>query len=258
MSFGARPGRLPDPDETVLGPGVQQEDRLRQRPPGERQAHSPLGALEERRAELEAQAAEKLAAAEARKAQVEALTDGVTITHKAGEEGRLFGSVGTSDIADACAAVGVEIAKSLYATEMPEGMDAVIANAWPKDTEGTQINMALVPVRGTSRAVVHDEGSWAIAAACPEGLGYHSVMGPGTLFRMRGTRSNAGGPVRRTKGLDMLFSPGMNRYDVRDQYGPQVQFHKTWDELIAALESKHGPAAKVCVLPSGSIQYPLE
>ena len=33
-----------------------------------------------------------------RKAQIDALSDGVTITHKAGDEGRLFGSVGTRSI----------------------------------------------------------------------------------------------------------------------------------------------------------------
>lgn len=75
--------------------------------------------FEERRAELEQQAAEKLEAAEARKAKIEALSNGVTISQKAGEEGRLFGSVGTSDIADACAAAGVEIAKSEI--RLPEG-----------------------------------------------------------------------------------------------------------------------------------------
>lgn len=75
--------------------------------------------FEERRAELEQQAAEKLAAAEARKAQVEGLVDGVRITHKAGEEGRLFGSVGTTDIARACIEAGVEVAKS--EVRLPEG-----------------------------------------------------------------------------------------------------------------------------------------
>ncbi len=75
--------------------------------------------FEARRAELEQQAAEKLAAAEARKAQIEALEDGVTITHKGGEEGRLFGSVGTVDIAHACSEAGVEIAKS--EVRLPEG-----------------------------------------------------------------------------------------------------------------------------------------
>ena len=75
--------------------------------------------FEERRAELERQAADKLAAAEARKVQIEALSGGVSISHKAGEEGRLFGSVGTNDIAQACNAAGVEIAKS--EVRLPEG-----------------------------------------------------------------------------------------------------------------------------------------
>lgn len=75
--------------------------------------------FEERRAELEKQAADKLAAAEARKAQIDALAEGVTIVHKAGEEGRLFGSVGTVDIAHACTDAGVEIAKS--EVRLPEG-----------------------------------------------------------------------------------------------------------------------------------------
>jgi large subunit ribosomal protein L9 len=76
-------------------------------------------AFEERRAELEQQAADKLAAAEARKAQIDALSGGVSITHKSGEEGRLFGSVGTVDIAHACGEAGVEISKS--EVRLPEG-----------------------------------------------------------------------------------------------------------------------------------------
>jgi len=75
--------------------------------------------FETRRAELEQQAADKLATAEVRKGQIEALADGVTISHKAGEEGRLFGSVGTIDIAKACTDSGVEIAKS--EVRLPEG-----------------------------------------------------------------------------------------------------------------------------------------
>ena len=77
-----------------------------------------LEAFEARRAELEKEAAEKLATAEARKAKVEALGP-VVITHKAGEEGKLFGSVGTADIAEACTAAGVGVAKS--EVRLPEG-----------------------------------------------------------------------------------------------------------------------------------------
>jgi large subunit ribosomal protein L9 len=76
-----------------------------------------LKAFEARRAELEAQAAAELADAEARKAK---LADwSVTIARKAGDEGRLFGSVGTNDIAEAITSAGVDVAKS--EVRMPEG-----------------------------------------------------------------------------------------------------------------------------------------
>lgn len=66
--------------------------------------------FEERRAELETQAADALQSAEQRKAKLAAL-GAVTIAAKAGGEGRLFGSVGTADIAKACTDAGVDIAK---------------------------------------------------------------------------------------------------------------------------------------------------
>ncbi|MBU0498769.1 MAG: 50S ribosomal protein L9 [Gammaproteobacteria bacterium] len=66
--------------------------------------------FEARRAELEKQAAESLQTAEQRKASLEGLGT-VTIAAKAGDEGRLFGSVGTADIADACVKAGVEVSK---------------------------------------------------------------------------------------------------------------------------------------------------
>lgn len=64
-----------------------------------------------RRAELEAKVAEELAAAQARAGKLEALAE-VTLVSKAGDEGKLFGSIGTRDIADAISAIGVEVAKS--------------------------------------------------------------------------------------------------------------------------------------------------
>lgn len=68
-----------------------------------------IKALEARRAELEAKASEILAEAEARKARLDELA--ISITSKSGTEGKLFGSVGNADIADAITAVGVEVAK---------------------------------------------------------------------------------------------------------------------------------------------------
>jgi large subunit ribosomal protein L9 len=74
--------------------------------------------FEARRAELEAAAADSLAAAEARAATLNEMQL-VTIPANAGEEGKLFGSIGTRDIADAVTAAGVAIDKS--EVRLPEG-----------------------------------------------------------------------------------------------------------------------------------------
>ena len=67
--------------------------------------------FEARRAEYEAKVAEELSAAQARADKVAELGE-VTIAAPAGDEGKLFGSVGTRDIADAITAAGVTVSKA--------------------------------------------------------------------------------------------------------------------------------------------------
>jgi large subunit ribosomal protein L9 len=67
--------------------------------------------FESRRAEIEAKLAATLSAAEAKAAKVVALAE-VTIASSAGDEGKLFGSIGTRDIADAITEAGVEVTKA--------------------------------------------------------------------------------------------------------------------------------------------------
>jgi large subunit ribosomal protein L9 len=73
--------------------------------------------FEARRAELEKHAAEELAAAKARAELVKDLI--IVISANVGSEGRLFGSVGPIDIAEACAKVGVEVSRAEI--RMPDG-----------------------------------------------------------------------------------------------------------------------------------------
>ncbi|WP_027328469.1 50S ribosomal protein L9 [Marinimicrobium agarilyticum] len=73
--------------------------------------------FEARRAELEAAAAEKLSGAEGRAAKLAEVS--VTIAANAGDEGKLFGSVGTRDIAEAITKAGVEVSKS--EVKLPQG-----------------------------------------------------------------------------------------------------------------------------------------
>ena len=76
-----------------------------------------IAEFETRRAELEKAAQEQLDAATARAESLNGKT--VAITAKAGDEGKLFGSIGTRDIAEAADAAGLTLDKS--EVRLPEG-----------------------------------------------------------------------------------------------------------------------------------------
>ncbi|WP_431256175.1 50S ribosomal protein L9 [Roseateles chitinivorans] len=75
-----------------------------------RATESAIKEFEAKRAELEKVAAEKLAAAQALGEKINGNT--VTISQKAGVDGRLFGSVTNADIAEALTKAGTAIVKS--------------------------------------------------------------------------------------------------------------------------------------------------
>jgi large subunit ribosomal protein L9 len=66
--------------------------------------------FELRRAELEKAAGEEFGSAQQRAESLREFR--ITITAKAGSEGKLFGSVGTADIAEACTAAGQKVNRS--------------------------------------------------------------------------------------------------------------------------------------------------
>jgi large subunit ribosomal protein L9 len=76
-----------------------------------------IEAFEAQRAELEAQAAERKAEAEARAEQLNDIE--LSLVSKAGDEGKLFGSIGPRDLADAISSAGIDVAKS--EVRMPNG-----------------------------------------------------------------------------------------------------------------------------------------
>ena len=77
-----------------------------------------LAEVEARRAELEKQAAEQLGAAESRAEKLAEAS--ITVAAKSGDEGKLFGSVGTANIADAITEqTGVEVVKA--EVKLPHG-----------------------------------------------------------------------------------------------------------------------------------------
>ncbi len=76
-----------------------------------------MAEFEARRAELEKVAAEKLAAAQGVAEKMSGVS--VSVARKAGMDGRLFGSVGNADIADALKVAGFDVDKA--SIRMPEG-----------------------------------------------------------------------------------------------------------------------------------------
>ncbi|MCK0713741.1 50S ribosomal protein L9 [Chromohalobacter sarecensis] len=76
-----------------------------------------VAAFEAQRAELEAQAIERKSEAEARAEQLADIE--LSLVAKAGDEGKLFGSIGPRDLADALTQAGLDVLKS--EVRMPEG-----------------------------------------------------------------------------------------------------------------------------------------
>lgn len=76
-----------------------------------------IAVFEARRAELEAKQADELGAAQLRAANVSKLE--IKLAAKAGTEGKLYGSLGTADIAEACTAAGVPVKRS--EVRLPDG-----------------------------------------------------------------------------------------------------------------------------------------
>lgn len=154
---------------------------------------------------------------------------------------------------------GCDLGRDLYGTVVPEGNDIAVCNAWPKDNDAHQISLARVPLYGTRRQALNPGGTVVTVSACPEGAGYHLVMGPGTFFRRRTGRqvgaALTGSTAQEVQARNILFAPGVNAREVRLLYGDQYMHCRTWAEVVAALVAHHGATARVVVFPCGALQH---
>lgn len=96
-------------DRVTVRPGYGRNFLL---PQGKAALATPenLEKFEARRAELERTAREELGGAQGRAAKLEGFK--LTLMAKAGGEGKLFGSIGTADIAEACRKAGHDVERS--------------------------------------------------------------------------------------------------------------------------------------------------
>lgn len=128
-------------DQVKVKPGFARNFLL---PKGKATLATPenVAKFEARRAELEAKAETELEVAKARAEKIEGQV--LKLTANVGPEGKLFGSIGTIDIAEACAALGVEIERS--EVRMPDGPLRLIGEHQVELHLHTDVNVALAVV----------------------------------------------------------------------------------------------------------------
>lgn len=144
---------------------------------------------------------------------------------------------------------GCELARQVFATNMPEGWDIGIFNAYPKDTEFIQAGMAFNVWHSAPKPPVREGGTVVLCSAASEGWGFHSLHGP----EMR--LPNVGSPRGRFGNRAMIvLTPGIGSRDLSPEYRNDVTLCRSWPEVLAALEARHGPGTRAAVFPCGSIQ----
>lgn len=146
---------------------------------------------------------------------------------------------------DAAFEEGCTLGEKIYATSIPASFDVGVFNAFPKDTELCQAALSMVPLSGVRQSPLKESSTIVMCSASPEGLGWHSVLGPGTALR--------GEPGKRSHRT-ILFSPGVNKWDSLSLFGEDVIFCKTWPEVLLELEKHHGPGTHAAIFPAGAIQ----
>ena len=143
---------------------------------------------------------------------------------------------------------GVDLAKQVYATALPDGVDVVVLNAYPKDTEFYQVLNAFQIIRRTQRMVVHEEGTIVLTTAASEGMGFHYLFGPEGRRPFKFDPQMFGG--RRL----FLYSPTVVTSQVQSVFPTGAEFFRHWNPLVDRLRVLYGGSCRVAVLPCASIQ----
>jgi hypothetical protein len=149
-------------------------------------------------------------------------------------------------------ALAARRASQIGATQGPkEPLDALVINAYPKDSELLQVEAALVALRSGMLEWLKPEAPVALLGACPQGLGSHRLFGPGgRLFRKPARKSYLGHhPLH-------IVSPSVLADDTRAVFNEAYPYHPSWESCVASLSAVLGLAPTVGCLPCGPLHVP--
>ena len=149
---------------------------------------------------------------------------------------------------------GVKFAREIYKTEVPRGMDIIVTNAYPLDTEMFQAVKALWMVGHSSKK----DGITILLSACSEGRGYHALYQMGGRLWAPPERSWLKREPSRAQAWRkrLLFaSPNLNKKDLHQIYPEEeTELLRSWEETLEELKSLCKERIKVAVFPCASIQ----
>jgi hypothetical protein len=132
----------------------------------------------------------------------------------------------------------------------PSGLlDALVLNAYPKDTELLQIEASLTALRSGIDRWLAPGAPIVLTAACPDGLGTHGLFGPGgRLFRK---------PAKKTFLGDrplIIFCPSVDPEAAAAVFWSGYPACREWNGVVSQLKQYLRPGARVGVLPCAPLQ----
>ena len=142
---------------------------------------------------------------------------------------------------------GVDIARRVFATSAVPGADVSVLSLYPKDSEFLQHVTAFAPYRTAPEPLVRRGGSVVVALAGSEGLGFHSLFGPGMAMAAPAATRLSG------RGL-AFFCPNLERGELALEVAADTLLFDQWSDTVAWLEARHGGSARVSVFPCATIQ----
>lgn len=153
------------------------------------------------------------------------------------------------DLVDAHRAACAHAAQS-YRTPLARTYDALILNAFPKDTDLVQAGNAFLCLRDLGQPAVRHGGTIVLAAATSRGAGKHGLFSPGgTAYRL----------PRPIKSLDsasvIVYAPNVTEREVHDHFWRGYSVVHDSAQLAVALGKVLPADAAIGVVPVAALQH---
>jgi len=143
---------------------------------------------------------------------------------------------------------GVKVAKSAYATRIPNNVDVVVANTYFKSNEAT---LAI----WLAAQAVKEGGTIVLIANAPDGQVTHYLYGK--FGRLCGGTLYSGHKHCARAGKFIIYS----QYKIRDPFLPILEPNEqvlltNWDEVLEEIRNTHSGTPRVAVFPTTEVQIP--